>query len=132
MNGIPVAQSIAVLASFIVMLWAALEFVNAFPRRRGEPYEPWRALLQVALLFSTASVVLVFLARLPDDVTRNLLTLSVLASFLAFLWFTIQASKTLPPRRKGERFERWRLALGAAIALSTISSVITCLGMASG
>lgn len=132
MNGIPVAQSIAVLGSFSVMLWAGLEFVNAFPRRRGERYEPWRALLQAALLFSTASVVLVFLARLPADVTRNLLTLSVFASFLSLLWFTIQASKTLPPRRKGERFERWRLALGAAVALSTIAIVITCIVMATG
>jgi hypothetical protein len=86
----------------------------------------------VALLFSTVSVVLAFLARLPDDVTHDLLTVSVFATFFCFLWFTIQASKTLPPRRKGERFERWRLALGAAIALSTISFVITCLGMASG
>lgn len=132
MNGIPVAQSIAVLASFIVMLWAALEFVNDFPRRRGEPYEPWRALLQAALLFSTASIVLVFLARLPADVTRNLLTLSVFASFLSFLWFTIQASKKMPPHRKGEKFERWRLVLGAAIGLSTISVTITGIRMIAG
>lgn len=85
----------------------------------------------MALLFSTVSVVLAFLARLPDDVTHDLLTVSVFATFFCFLWFTIQASTVLP-RQKGEKFERWRLVLAAAIALSTISFVITCLGMASG